>query len=95
MSDRMLPFEELWPRVAEVVTTLATEEVAVEAAWGRVLRTAATAAWDLPRVDTSAMDGWAVGSADTASAPACLAIANTSAYAGRLDPTSLARWAAR
>ena len=47
MSDRLLPFEELWPRVAKVVTTLATEEVAVEAAWGRVLRTAATAAWDL------------------------------------------------
>ena len=26
MSDRLLPFEELWPRVAKVVTTLATEE---------------------------------------------------------------------
>jgi molybdopterin molybdotransferase len=90
VSDRLLPFEELWPRVAKVVTTLATEEVAVEAAWGRVLRTAATAAWDLPRVDTSAMDGWAVRSWDTVSVPACLAIADANAYAGRLDPTSLA-----
>lgn len=90
MTEPLLPFDELWPRVAEAVTPLPAEEVAVEAAWGRVLRAAAKAAWDLPRVDTSAMDGWAVRAVDTARAPARLAVARTDAYAGRLEPEALA-----
>ncbi len=94
MTDPLLPFDELWTRVADIVTPLDVEDVATEAAWGRVQRAPAHAAWDLPRVDTSAMDGWAVRSADTMQVPARLTIADADAYAGRLDPDPLAPGAA-
>jgi len=89
VTNPLLPFDELWPRVVDIVTPVAVEDVATDASWGRVLRAAARAAWDLPRVDTSAMDGWAVRAADTSPVPARLAIARTDAYAGRLDPDPL------
>jgi molybdopterin molybdotransferase len=86
MSEPLLPFEELWPRTAEIVTPLPVEEVATESAEGRLLRAEATAVWDLPRVDTSAMDGWAVRSTDTGSAPVELTVAPGDAYAGGPEP---------
>jgi molybdopterin molybdotransferase len=51
-----------------------TEDIALEQALGRVLATEARANRDLPPCDVSAMDGYAVRSADIAAAPVTLKI---------------------
>ena len=79
----LLPFPELWPKIAASIEPLPTEEIAIGDAVKRVLREDATAAWDLPMADNSAMDGYAVRSTDTEGAPGCrLRILATDAYAG-------------
>src|SRR4029077_7297893 len=64
---------------------LGAEEVAVAAAGGRVLAEPARAAVDLPPFPSSAMDGFAVRSADT---PGTLAVVGSSA-AGRPSARAL------
>ena len=90
--SELLPFEELWPRVADRIELLQTEEFDLGAAGKRILRADAVAAWDLPMADNSAMDGFAVCSGDTVTAPDCvLRVLAADAYAGaeekvRVDP---------
>jgi molybdopterin molybdotransferase len=76
-------------RVLSHVRPLPAEDVAVGAAADRVLAEDARAAVDLPPFDSSAMDGYAVRSADT---PGRLALRGQSAagrpFLGRIDPGS-------
>jgi len=93
----LLPFEAMWPTVAADVVPLETETVDLQHAARRVLRCDATAAWDLPRASDSAMDGYAVRSADTATAPEhTLRVLDRDAYAGsdsgaRVEPGTAVR----
>ena len=91
----LLPFEAMWPTVAAVVVPLETETVDLRDAARRVLRCDATAAWDLPRASDSAMDGYAVRSADTAPEHT-LRVLDRDAYAGsdsgaRVEPGTAVR----
>ncbi len=61
----LLPFDSAWPMVAQRITPLPGERAELLAAVGRVLRADGKAVWDLPMADNSAMDGFAVRSADT------------------------------
>jgi molybdopterin molybdotransferase len=61
----LLSLAEAQARVLERVTPLPAEEVAIAEAAGRVLATDALAKVDLPPFASSAMDGFAVRSADT------------------------------
>ncbi len=70
MASDLLPFERLWPLLSEHARQLPAEPMDLSLALGRVLRQAPAAAWDLPRFDNSAMDGYAVQSADVAAATA-------------------------
>ncbi len=86
----LLPFAELWPKVASAVEPLAEETVDLVDARRRVLREDAVAAWNLPMADNSAMDGYAVRSADTAAAPVCrLRLLEVNAYAGSDDEATV------
>ena len=60
--------------VLERAKPLEAERVPIERATGRVLAAAAAAIVDLPPFASSAMDGYAVRSADTASAPVLLPV---------------------
>ncbi|MDP2759291.1 MAG: molybdopterin molybdotransferase MoeA [Sideroxyarcus sp.] len=60
--------------ILESVRTLGTEQVKLEQALGRVLAENIRASRDLPPCDVSAMDGFAVRSADVAAAPVELEI---------------------
>jgi molybdopterin molybdotransferase len=64
MAD-LLSLDEARSRVLERVVPLASEEVVIAAAAGRVLASDARAAIDLPPFPSSAMDGYAVRSEDT------------------------------
>ena len=64
MAD-LLSLAEAQARVLERVTRLPAEQVGIAAAAGRVLATDAVSGVDLPPFDSSAMDGYAVRSADT------------------------------
>ena len=66
----LIPLEEAQRRVLEGVTPLAAERVQVDHAAGRVLATAVTSLLTVPPWDNSAMDGFAVRSADLATASA-------------------------
>jgi molybdopterin molybdotransferase len=68
----LLSLEEALARILERVTPLAPEAVPLRAAAGRVLAEDALALVDLPPFPSSAMDGFAVRSADT---PALLPVA--------------------
>src|SRR3990172_3718230 len=61
--------------VLERVKPIEAERVPIERAAGRVLGEAALAAVDLPPFPSSAMDGFAVRSGDTASVPVTLPVA--------------------
>lgn len=83
MAGDLLPFDDLWPLIAREVELLQTEVVSLGVAARRILRRSARAAWDLPRADNSAMDGFAVRFADTESPlPAVLKVLAGDAYAG-------------
>ena len=79
--SELLPFNSVWPMVAKRITPLPSERAAIVEAAGRVLRADGAAAWDLPMADNSAMDGFAVRSADT-DPPARLRLLAGDAYAG-------------
>ena len=64
VSD-LLSFDEALERILERVQPLPAEQVALEAAAGRVLAEPARAHVDLPPFPSSAMDGFAVRAADT------------------------------
>jgi len=84
-SHDLLPFDSAWPMVAQRVSPLPGERAELLAAVGRVLRADGNAAWDLPMADNSAMDGFAVRSADTGS-QARLRLLAGDAYAGSGSP---------
>jgi len=82
-TSDLLPFDALWPLVAEAITPTTVETIGIGAAHKRILREDATAGWDLPMADNSAMDGYAVRAADTKGAPDCeLRLLSGDAYAG-------------
>jgi molybdopterin molybdotransferase len=70
-----IPVEEAQRLVLERAKRLDAERVPLERAYGRVLAEPVGAAVDLPPFPSSAMDGFAVRSADTASAPVSLILA--------------------
>lgn len=82
----MLPFDDLWPLLRDAAPRLPDTELATDTTSGRVLSRPPLAAWDLPRFDNSAMDGYAVRHADVAAAsrdrPVVLPLAAAAAYAG-------------
>ncbi|MBI1992052.1 MAG: molybdopterin molybdotransferase MoeA [Candidatus Omnitrophica bacterium] len=67
-APRLTGVEEAKRIVLEQATTLGTERVRLEKSMGRVLAQDTIAAMALPPFDNSAMDGYAVRSADTAGA---------------------------
>ncbi len=81
----MITFAEAQDLIARAVTPLGTETVALASAHGRVLAQAVTAALPSPRRDVSAMDGYAVRSADAAPG-ARLTIIGHSAAGGAVPP---------
>ena len=83
--DELLPFDSAWPMVAQRINPLPGEQAELLAAVGRVLRADGNAAWDLPMADNSAMDGFAVRSADT-DLLASLRLLTGDAYAGSGSP---------
>jgi molybdopterin molybdotransferase len=68
VASELLSVEEARARVLDSVATLGTIEVLVRDALGFVIARDAIAPHDLPRFDNSAMDGYAIRSADLASA---------------------------
>lgn len=95
----MIDFQEALKRVAELPLAIRAERVPLLEAGGRRLSRALRAPWPLPRFDQSAMDGFAVRSADLLEAskdqPVWLRIAGESAaghpMAGPLAPGQAAR----
>ena len=85
----MISFEEALSIIASAARPLATETVLLNSAAGRVLASPVVAQIDSPRADVSAMDGYAVRSADLASLPRGLAIVGASfpgsAWSGTLE----------
>ncbi|KAB2964517.1 MAG: hypothetical protein F9K16_04095, partial [Thermoanaerobaculia bacterium] len=59
----MIAPEEAWRRIAETLEPLAVERVERSAAIGRALASPVTATGDLPAVDVSALDGFALAGA--------------------------------
>ncbi len=87
----MITVEEALARVlASAETPLNEEKVALEAAYGRVLAQDLNALRTQPPFPNSAMDGYALRSADTASRPATLMVVGKSA-AGRAFEGALGR----
>lgn len=82
---KLLPFDSMWPMVAQRITPLPGERAELLTAVGRILRADGNAVWDLPMADNSAMDGFAVRSADT-DPPALLRLLAGDAYAGSGSP---------
>ena len=73
MGD-LISLQEAQRLVLEHVRRTELERVPIERAFGRVLAEPAVAVCDLPPFPSSAMDGYALRSADTATAPASLAL---------------------
>ena len=70
----MIPFEEALSLVLAGSDPVPAELVPLGRGAGRVLREEVAADLDLPPFDTTAMDGWAVRSAETAHAPTTLRV---------------------
>ncbi|MGH2726568.1 MAG: molybdopterin molybdotransferase MoeA [Actinomycetota bacterium] len=68
LDTPMLPYEEAVGRVLEQVTTLPSQLVALRDARGLAIAERIVAGHDVPGFDNSAMDGYAIRSADTAGA---------------------------
>ncbi|WP_312164664.1 gephyrin-like molybdotransferase Glp [Phenylobacterium sp.] len=89
---KLLPVEDARARMLAEVAPLAGETLALKAAIGRVLAQDVAAIRHQPPFDASAMDGWALRSAD---APGTLAIAGESAaghgYEAMLQPGQAVR----
>ncbi|QIK79512.1 molybdopterin molybdotransferase MoeA [Sphingomonas piscis] len=71
----MISFDEAVAVLAEVARPLGSERIPLAKAHGRVLAEPVTAALDSPRRDVSAMDGYAVASAELANLPTRLRVA--------------------
>lgn len=84
----MLAVEDALGRILSLAAPLAAERVAVEEAIGRALAEDVVAQRTLPPWDNSAMDGYAVRSADLAKAPVRLRVIE-SIYAGQLPKKSV------
>jgi molybdopterin molybdotransferase len=76
MND-LISVEEAQRLVVERAKPLASERVPMERAFGRVLAEEVTAGVDLPPFPSSAMDGYALRSSDTAGAPVSLVLAGS------------------
>lgn len=89
---KLLPVEEARARMLAQIAPLNAETVALRQAIGRVLAEDVTAVRDQPPFDASAMDGWALRSAD---APGALRIVGESAaghgYEGVVGPGEAVR----
>ncbi len=70
----LLSVEDALDRVVELCVPLAAEQVSIDAAMGRVLAHDVTATRSLPPWDNSAMDGYAIRTADLSQLPAQLTI---------------------
>lgn len=81
----MTTFEEARSLILSSVAPLGRERVPIVAAAGRVLAEDIRAPWDIPRWDNSAMDGYAVRSADCG-APATLKLTGRQAAGGTVGP---------
>ena len=93
MSDlKLLGVDDARARMLAEISALPAERVALRASIGRLLAEDVTAARDQPPFDASAMDGWALRSAD---APGTLAIVGESAaghgYEGEVGPGQAVR----
>jgi molybdopterin molybdotransferase len=87
--NELISIAEAQRLILERAKRLDAERVPIERAAGRVLAAPAVAAVDLPPFPSSAMDGFALRAADTASAPATLPVVARVA-AGSPAPRSLA-----
>jgi len=67
-------FEEARKIILDRVAPLGVERVSILDALGRVIADDITAPWDMPLCDNSAMDGFAVRAADSATIPATLKV---------------------
>jgi len=81
----LLPVDDAIARIGSTILPLATEQVAVSDAGGRVLAEPLSARRTHPPFDGSAMDGYAVRLADTDSVPARLTVVGESAAGGSYD----------
>ena len=70
----MVSFEEARSIILDNVQTIGTERIHLLEATGRVLAEDATAPWDMPLWDNSAMDGYAVRSGDCLATPCRLRV---------------------
>lgn len=81
--------DEAWSLIAERATALESEQATLEQARGRILTEDVTSGIDLPPFDNSAMDGYAIRSADTDAArddaPVLLALHGTIAAGARSE----------
>jgi molybdopterin molybdotransferase len=91
----LLPVAEALARILDGVTPLEAESVDLLQARGRVLAGDIVAKLTQPPFDASAMDGYAVRSADIATVPAVLTVAGESQAGRRFDGTVAAREAVR
>ena len=91
----MISFDEAIAIIGSAAMPLGAETIALGAAVGRVLAEPVIASIDSPRADVSAMDGYAVRSADLCSYPASLRIVGESlpgrGWGGKLDPGTCVR----
>ena len=81
----MIPVEEALARIAKAFSPLASEWIALPNARGRVLAEGLEATRDQPPQDISAMDGYAVRSADLASGEAVLTLIGEAPAGGRFE----------
>ncbi len=83
----LLPVDDAIVRIGSAISSLATEQVSVGRAGGRVLAEPLTARRTHPPFDGSAMDGYAVRLADVNSVPATLTVVGESAAGGSYEQT--------
>ena len=81
----MIPVEEALDRITKAISPLASEWVALSNARGRVLSKDLVAVRDQPHQDISAMDGYAVRSADLESGEAVLTLVGEAPAGGRFE----------
>lgn len=81
-SEMLLPVDEAVARVLSAIEPLGTEAIPLSDALNRILREDVVASEDVPPSDNSAMDGYAVRSADTTSSPARLRVLGDLAAGG-------------
>ena len=86
--DTFIPFEDARRRVVAAARPTPPETVALADALGRTLVGDVTSPDDLPPFDTSAMDGYAVWSADVAAAPVELPVVGTVHAGGVGEPVA-------